>query len=192
MPGRPGSALVKLRFARDVRVMLEARTDHEGRSVTLERAGAAWEAGLVWAAFRWSPGDGPADLLIWWPGKPPDIRVTWREGATEPPPDDLPDPPAMEYLNSAGVSDVDLLSRDASARWAVRAFLDTLSAVGRPPGLTDIENDEQIRSVVRELRANHTRVTQQNVVAWAGTFTLSALRNYLRVHGRKWAEIIDT
>jgi hypothetical protein len=63
---------------------------------------------------------------------------------------------------------------------------------GRPPGLTDVRDDEQLRTIGRELRAQDRRPTLQAVAAYSGTFTYSALRNYLRINGRKLSEIIDT
>ena len=63
---------------------------------------------------------------------------------------------------------------------------------GRPPGLTDIEDDEQILEVVRLLRRQGIRPTQKSVAAASGTFTLSALRNYVRLSGRKWSDIVNT
>ncbi len=159
--GRPGWAILTIdyprRGAEPLRVTLLARTDHEGRSIMV-RSGTApeWEAGLVWAAFRWSNENGPAELLLSWRDRPPDLRFTWRDDMHDPPPIDMPDQPPMDGLNYAEVSDVVLLASDPSARWAVRAFLDALPALGRPPGLTNIQSDEPL-AVAVALRARRDR-----------------------------------
>jgi len=194
--GRPGSALLLVDYPRPhhapLRVALLARTDHEGRLITIQSGAAEpWDAGAVWATFRWSPGDGPADLLLWWPGLPPDIRVAWCEGSADPPSDDVPNPPGIESLNAVGVSDAILLARDSTARWAVQALFDTLTTMGRPPGLTVIENDEQVYKAMRATKAAGRKLTMHNVAAIGGTFSYDNLRRFLGHQGRSWARFRD-
>jgi len=194
--GRAGSALLSVHYPRPhhepVRVALLARTDHEGRRITIQSGAAEpWDAGLVWATFRWSPDDGPADLLLWWPGHPPDIHVAWREDSTDPPSDDVPDPPGIESLNAVGVSDAVLLARDNTAQWAVQALFDTLTTMGRPPGLTVIENNEQVYEAMQATKAKGRKLTMHNVAAIGGTFTYDNLRSYLHLTGRNWVRFRD-
>lgn len=63
---------------------------------------------------------------------------------------------------------------------------------GRPPALTTITDDEEIRAPVREMREKKRRITMGTVVAWAGTFTMAELRGYLRVTGRTWSEFLHS
>ncbi len=150
-----------------------------------------WQAGLVYAAFRWTNGNGPAELMLSWRDEPADVRVTWREDLTSLPPEDEPDPPPLDGLNYAEVSDVALLARDRTAQWAVRAFLDTLPKLGRTPGVTTIQSDEALATAVREMRRGGWRVTEQAVATRTG-YTRAELRGYLRVTGRTWQDFLDT
>jgi hypothetical protein len=94
----------------------------------------------------------------------------------------------------ASASDAMLLVSDDGMRLAVRAFWDTLPSIGRRPGLTTIEDDEEILGPMREMRAaKQKRITQEKLVAWAGTFTISELRGYLKVTGKDWRrDFLDT
>ena len=65
------------------------------------------------------------------------------------------------------------------------------SRIGRPPGLTTIVNDEQLKVPILEMRHDRRRITQETL-AWAGTFTLSELRGYLRVTHRRWRDFLDS
>jgi hypothetical protein len=193
---RAGSAVLTMTLSRGqldpVRVMAIARSDYRGRAVTIQSGtGPEWNAGLTFAAFRWSPGDGPAELLLSWRDGPPAGSVTWRESATDPPPADL-DPPPLDGLNYAEVSDVLLLATDPTARWAVRAFLDAIPPIGRLPGLTTITNDDEITKPVQKMRAAGLRITQATLAAFSGQFTVDELRGYLRINGKRWRDILHS
>lgn len=94
----------------------------------------------------------------------------------------------------ATASDAMLLASDDGMRRAVRAFWDALPSRGRRPGLTTITNDDEILGPMREMRAaDQKRITQETLVAWAGTFTISELRGYLKVTGKDWQrDFLDT
>lgn len=64
--------------------------------------------------------------------------------------------------------------------------------VGRPPGITTIESDEEIWQAIRDTRRAGRRFTERNVAAVGGTFTYANLRSYLNVTGRSWRELLDT
>lgn len=60
---------------------------------------------------------------------------------------------------------------------------------GRPPGLTTIENDEQLRKPIREMRRDRRKVTQASVAAYSG-FTVPEIRGYLSVTHRRWVDFL--
>jgi len=62
----------------------------------------------------------------------------------------------------------------------------------RPPGLTDIEDDEQVLEVVRMLRRQGRRPTLRNVATASGISSYSALRSYVALSGRTWKDIVGT
>jgi hypothetical protein len=155
---KPGEATVSMTFARNrgepVRVVANVRSDQSGRGARVQSgSGVAWEGGLVWAAFRWTEGDGPPDLLLSWFAAPPDLHLSWL---TAGPTAETPDPPALDPLNYAEVSDVALLARDWTAQWAVRAFLDELPNVGRPSEAA--ARVEAIIAAAREVGPSATRL----------------------------------
>lgn len=76
--------------------------------------------------------------------------------------------------------------------WSDARYLAGQVRRGRPPRMTNIESDEQILVVVAAMRKGRYRITQRQVAATSGTFTLSALRNYLSLNGRRWQELIGT
>lgn len=85
-------------------------------------------------------------------------------------------------------------SRGGQAKWAGDdTELPSLWAgrprPGRPPGLTVIENDEQLWQAMRATRTADRKLTMENVAAVGGTFTYANLRSYLRVTGRSWAAV---
>jgi hypothetical protein len=76
----------------------------------------------------------------------------------------------------------DVLNRAWSAR----------PPIGRPPGLTNIKNDEQVAEAIALTRDKDLRLTARNVGTWSETFTYNNLRSYLRVTHRTWGELLDT
>lgn len=170
-PETPGVARAEWQVNRGVRpplrIVSEARTDHAGPMVTVHQAdGTTWRAGVVWAALRWTEGEGSPDLTLGWPGKPNHGRPTY-----------------------AMVSDALLLASDRRAQRAVRAFWDTLPPLGRTPGSTTIQDDEQLRGPVREMRRDRIRVTRPALAARSG-FTEAEIRGYLDSTGRSFTEFI--
>ena len=61
--------------------------------------------------------------------------------------------------------------------------------IGRPPAITSIIEDEQLREPIREMRRGRVKTTQQNVAARSG-FTLAEIRGYLRVTRRSWTDFL--
>ena len=143
---KPGEATLVMTFAHNrgepVRVAAKVRSDQSGRVARVESGGVAWEGGLVWAAFRWTGGDGPPDLLLSWFASPPDLRLAWRT------PTGASANPVLDPLNYAEVSDVVLLATEPMARWAVRAFFDELANVGPPTG-TGLTVDDVVAAILR-------------------------------------------
>lgn len=66
-----------------------------------------------------------------------------------------------------------------------------MSRMGRPPGLTTIIKDDQIREVVAAMRRDGVRVTQP-AVATRGGWTIDELRGYLRVNRKRWQDFLHT
>lgn len=167
---RPGTAILDITFARNraepVRVVAHMRSDHSGgRGARVQSGpGVVWDGSLVWAAFRWTEGDGPSDLLLSWFAAPPDLRLSWRAAAST---DDATAPPPFDPLNYAEVSDVALLARDPTAQWAVRAFLDELPKVGPPAG-TGLSMDEVVAAVIALRRGDRPWPTQEAVAEGLG------------------------
>jgi hypothetical protein len=62
---------------------------------------------------------------------------------------------------------------------------------GRPPGLTTIAEDDELRKPIGEMRRDRRRTTLRNVAAYSG-FTVSEIRGYLRVTDRTWAEFLSS
>jgi hypothetical protein len=60
---------------------------------------------------------------------------------------------------------------------------------GRRPAVTTIVDDEQLRVVIREMRRNRDRITQETVATRAG-FTVWEVRGYLRIKHQTWAEFL--
>lgn len=119
MADRPGVARAEWQVRRasnvPLRIIGEARTDHDGPTVTVHAAGGpTWQAGMLWAALRWSPAEGPPDLTLEWPGRPNHGTDTY-----------------------ATVSDALRLATDKEAQWAVRALWDALASAGRPSERAD-------------------------------------------------------
>jgi hypothetical protein len=61
---------------------------------------------------------------------------------------------------------------------------------GRPPGLTTIENDEQIWAPIREMKKQGRRITQRSLAAFSSSFTVDELQGYLKVTNRSWKEFL--
>lgn len=76
-----------------------------------------------------------------------------------------------------------------SLRRTVRRL--TGRAGGRPPELTTITDDEQLRVHVRAMRRDRVRITRESLAARSG-FTVAEVRGYLRVTGRSWAEFLSS
>jgi len=55
--------------------------------------------------------------------------------------------------------------------------------------LTTIAEDEQLQSVVRQMRRDKVRITQVTVSARSG-FTVAEIRGYMRVTHRTWSEFL--
>ena len=130
--GVPGLARGRLDFARSgkdsLRVVVEVRSDHRSRQVTVRQDGVEWAGGLVWAALRWSPGEGT-----------PDLWLTWRAFPTE----------GEAGPGYAEVSDIVLLAKDAAARRAVKELYDALPSVGRPLGSRETTIDDLLDALPR-------------------------------------------
>jgi hypothetical protein len=60
---------------------------------------------------------------------------------------------------------------------------------GRPPGVTAIVDDEQLRAPISEMRRDRRRITQATVAAYSG-FTLWEIRGYMKITNRKWSEFL--
>jgi hypothetical protein len=168
--GAPGELVLEAVWRRagtDVLLRVVARTDAEGGRAILLRGRQAphrqWYGHLVEAHLRW----GNDHLALVWPGSPSDPVA-------------------------AVVSDPMLLATDRTAQWAVRALFDAVAALGRPPGLTTITNDDEILTPLRAMRADGRRITQPTLAAFSGRFTVDELRGYLRVNGKRWRDILDT
>jgi len=93
-----------------LRIECQAGSDFGGgpRVHVRVEGGPEWEAGIAWAGLRWSPGEGPPDLTLEWPGP-----STYGTGTY------------------ALVSDALRLATDRDAQWSVRAFWDALPSAGR-------------------------------------------------------------
>ena len=63
---------------------------------------------------------------------------------------------------------------------------------GRPPGITNIESDEQVRQAWLLTRRAGRRITERNVSTVGGTFTYENLRSYLAATRRTWLELLRT
>jgi hypothetical protein len=63
-------------------------------------------------------------------------------------------------------------------------------ATGRPPGLTSIEDDEQLCTTIREMRRDKVKRFYQTTVAARSGFTVAEIRGYLKVTNRTWAEFL--
>lgn len=63
---------------------------------------------------------------------------------------------------------------------------------GRPDNLrgTTVSGDDEIRSLVAELRSSHRRVTLASIAAASGTFTRDNLRYYLLRNKRRLADYL--
>jgi hypothetical protein len=173
-PGQVGIAVAEIEIPRggdrpSLRVVTEARSDVPSRAVTI-RAGSSpgWRAGIVWAAFRWSAGEGKPDLWLSWRHMPPDGEAG---------------------LGYAEVSDVLLLAGDQTAQWAVRALYDVLPTLGRPPGLTDFRDEDRLAETTRAMVRDRVRITRATLAAQLG-ITESALRGYLKSTGRSVEQIV--
>jgi hypothetical protein len=88
----------------------------------------------------------------------------------------------------------DLAPRDLARLWRDGRYLAGWAGAqrGRPPGITTIQDDDEIRVVIAGMRTARRRVTMPAVAATSGTFTLAELRGYLRVTGRTWTEFLGT
>jgi hypothetical protein len=64
--------------------------------------------------------------------------------------------------------------------------------LGRPAGLTTIESDDELWAAMDAARRAERPLRMRNVAAISGTFSYSALRGYLAVTHRTWADILDT
>jgi hypothetical protein len=62
---------------------------------------------------------------------------------------------------------------------------------GRPPGITSIENDEQLAKPVREMLADKRRVSYRTLAGWSG-MSESTIRGYLRVTHRTLREFLTS
>jgi hypothetical protein len=84
-------------------------------------------------------------------------------------------------------------SHDDIERGYAAALAESLRPLGtgRPPGLTTIQDDEQLREPIREMRRDRIRPTQPTVAARSG-FTVAEIRGYLTVTGRSWAEFLSS
>ena len=63
--------------------------------------------------------------------------------------------------------------------------------LGRPPGLTTITDDEQLRAPICEMRRDRVRTLQRSVAPRAG-FTIWEICGYLKATHRTWAEFLRT
>jgi hypothetical protein len=67
--------------------------------------------------------------------------------------------------------------------------LDTSLAIGRPAGLTDIQDDTKLAEAIAEMRRDGARITRATLAARAG-YTEAALRGYLHVTHRSMADLL--
>lgn len=65
----------------------------------------------------------------------------------------------------------------------------TGKAGGRPPGLTDIQDDAELAETIVEMDRDHVRMTRANLAARSGK-TEPAIRGYLKVTGRTLEELV--
>ncbi len=152
-----------------LRIECQAGSDFGGgpRVHVRVEGGPEWEAGIAWAGLRWSPGDGPPDLTLEWPGP-----STYGTGTY------------------ALVSDALRLATDRDAQWSVRAFWDALPSAGRPNRET--ERIEVIVAAAAEMGAAATVDTVAQKLGKVDALGLQRHGSYNRdvAAAGGWAEVM--
>jgi hypothetical protein len=83
------------------------------------------------------------------------------------------------------------LSAEVEGHGPKRAEARKVERGGRPPAITSIADDEQLRAPIREMRRDRVRITQPTVAARSG-FTIAEIRGYLRVTRRTWTDFLHS